>query len=437
MQKVRDTVVGLMPVIMPHIPKPAVIIAVILAFLFGLIWAYGLDRTIYYNGDPSQLEQSWQDEIARVLNNWKAEDSSANVQPLLRSIDNPQEIANRLGLSAIQEDAAQVQATAATAPQPNFFANIRPFILGTIVVAIIAIFGQLVYDFYISTLVVEPLMKLFKPKTESDMKTQREVQAIQEAKKAMAAPSQVDAAALSQYGEPVARHMSVYILGRGQFDDSFAIEDSNDMFLGECGATISETIGTGDPEKVTAVEIWLFDKEDFVRTVTKVFATPFAFNDPATRARLEAKGELVLVQPGAVLTLETSVLRLQARIVSMEFGTGPLPPESYFERLTIELAAWQKAPGSAPAAAPVAPAPAPAGLPSLDSYEIDYTTSPVAPPPSSPPPAQARPFGGGSVPPIQPLPPRQPSPPPSAPQRPSIPPDDDPFGGTGDFTPIS
>lgn len=434
MQKVRDTITGLMPVIMPHIPKPIIIVSVVLAFLFGMFWAYFLDRTIYYDGDPSQLRQTWQDEIASALNEWKSADSNAEVEPLLRSIDNPLEIVNRRQLESIRQDAERVQPTAASAPQPNFFANIRPFILGTIVIGIIAIFGQLVYDFYIGPLLIEPIMKRFKPKSASDEKTLREIQAIQEAKKAMAAPSQVDSSALSQYGEPVARHMSVYILGRGQFDDSFAIEDANDMFLGECGATISETIGTGDPEKVTAVEIWLFDKEDFVRTVTKVFASPFAYNDPATKAKLDPKGEIILAQPGAVLTLETSVLRLQARIVSIEFGTGPLPPESYFERLTIELAAWQKTPGSAPVAVPPAPATV-TDLPPLSSYEIDYD-SPIAPPPS-PPVSQPRPFGGSGVAPVQPSPPRQPlASPPPAPQRP-IPPDDDPFGGTGDFTPLS
>ena len=63
------------------------------------------------------------------------------------------------------------------------------------------------------------------------------------------------------------------------YDDSFSIEDANkdDEFLGECGATISETIGAGEPEKVTAIEIWLFDKEDFVRTLTTVFVSEHAY----------------------------------------------------------------------------------------------------------------------------------------------------------------
>jgi hypothetical protein len=78
----------------------------------------------------------------------------------------------------------------------------------------------------------------------------------------------------AELGEPVTRKMSVFLMGRGQYDDSFEIEDQNDMFLGECGAAIAETIGEGSPTKVAAIEVWLFDKDDFVRTLTGVSRVP-------------------------------------------------------------------------------------------------------------------------------------------------------------------
>ena len=89
-------------------------------------------------------------------------------------------------------------------------------------------------------------------------------------------------------GPPVSRHISLYTPGRA-YDNSFSIEDANEAFLGECGVAISETIGVGSPEKVTAIEVWLFDKEDFVRTITKVFVSEHAYNDPAIRSKLEPK----------------------------------------------------------------------------------------------------------------------------------------------------
>src|SRR5262249_42016818 len=150
--------------------------------------------------------------------------------------------------------------------------------------------------------------------------------------------------------------VSIYSPSRA-YDDSFSIEDASkdDEFLGECGAVISETIGTGEPEKVTAIEVWLFDKEDFVRTLTSVFISEHAYNDPAIRSKLEVKGELVVAKPGAVIKLETNTLRLQARIVDMAYGSGPLPPNSYFEKMTMELQVWRRSGVGAPAGAPAVP----------------------------------------------------------------------------------
>ena len=33
-----------------------------------------------------------------------------------------------------------------------------------------------------------------------------------------------------------------------------------------------------------------------------------------------------------------------ARIVELEYGTGELPPKSFFERMVVEMAAWAKEP---------------------------------------------------------------------------------------------
>jgi hypothetical protein len=221
--------------------------------------------------------------------------------------------------------------------------------------------------------------------------------------------------------------MSTYSPGFGTYDESYTIEDEQERFLGECGALVSETIGTGDP-KATAIEVWLFDKDDFVRTVTKVFVSEFAFNDPALRSKLEAKGDLVLAQPGATVTMETNTLRLQARIVEAQYGSGPLPPNSYFEKMTIELAAWRKQPSGTPEVQPPQPAVVTPPPPSMAAPVVRQ--QPAFQPPPAPPPASPAPGGFGSSSPA-PLRPAGSQPVP----RPQ--PDDDPFGGTGDFTPIS
>jgi hypothetical protein len=140
---------------------------------------------------------------------------------------------------------------------------------------------------------------------------------------------------------PVSQYMSTYILGDDLYDDSFAIETPAGEFLGECGSGISETIGVGDPKKVTATEVWLFDKND-IRTITKVLMSEHAFKDQALRTKLAPKGEAVMVSPDGVAILETQTLRVQVRVMDLQYGEGSLPPNSFFERLTVEIAAWPK-----------------------------------------------------------------------------------------------
>ena len=140
---------------------------------------------------------------------------------------------------------------------------------------------------------------------------------------------------------PVAQYMSSYVGGDDLYDDSFSIETAESDFLGECGSGISETIGVGSPKKVTATEVWLFDKND-IRTVTKVLMSEHAFSDQALRARLAPKGEAVLATAGAVTLLETQTLRVQIRVVDIQYAEGPLPPNSFFQQLTVEIAAWSK-----------------------------------------------------------------------------------------------
>ncbi|UCD98024.1 MAG: hypothetical protein JSV42_13835 [Chloroflexota bacterium] len=141
---------------------------------------------------------------------------------------------------------------------------------------------------------------------------------------------------------PLAQFMTTFQIGNDLFDDSFSIDSPAGEFLGECGVGISETIGVGDPKKVTAFEVWLFDKND-IQTVTTVLMSQNAFADDATRQRLSAKGEPVQAEPSREMVLETATLRLEARVVDMSYGSGALPPESFFDRLTLELVAWSKA----------------------------------------------------------------------------------------------
>jgi hypothetical protein len=142
--------------------------------------------------------------------------------------------------------------------------------------------------------------------------------------------------------QPLATFRTTYTIGDDLYDDSFSIESpASGDFLGECGVGIAEAIGIGEPKKVSAFEIWLFDKND-IQTVTKILLSNYTYNDVETRSRLSAKGDPVMAESGGVVTLETASLIVEARVVDITYGEGALPDESYFDRLTIELRAMPK-----------------------------------------------------------------------------------------------
>ncbi len=464
MKFLKDSYNGIFVVLLkPYMPKGKTLAVLIGGILLGLLWAYLLAPTVYYDADPRSLHQSWQDEWVKLLADRYAAttnaDISANITDLLSRVDDPVGIITRLmntpgeeanfgKLQTILPLAQNAQAAAVQAPQPSIVGNILPFIIAPLVLVIVGTIVAILWGMFIYPNLIEPLTKRgqkVSPQIVQERKARTETAKLMETKK-------TDFAATTNYGPPLMQKMSNYTPGFGTYDESYTIEDEQERFLGECGALISETIGTGDPAKAAAIEVWLFDKDDFVRTVTKVFASEYAYNDPALRSKLEAKGDLVLAQPGAVVTMETNTLRLQARIVDMQYGTGPLPPNSYFEKMTIELAAWRKDPNAIAAAAPMAQTiaaappiaqPPAATLPTRQPPP-SYTPppQPTYQPPVQPQQATTPPIPPMSAPPYTPPQTRSPNAPParptSAPQRPTPPnPDDDPFGGTGDFKPIT
>jgi hypothetical protein len=141
--------------------------------------------------------------------------------------------------------------------------------------------------------------------------------------------------------EPLERFVTTYALGDDLYEDSFTINSPSGDFLGECGVGISEPIGVGEPKKITALEVWLFDRKPS-RTSTTVLMSQYAHDKEDLRATLAPRGTLVLAVPGADFWMETPGLQLRVVIRELIYGSGPLPQSSYFERLTLQLEVWAK-----------------------------------------------------------------------------------------------
>lgn len=136
---------------------------------------------------------------------------------------------------------------------------------------------------------------------------------------------------------PISRNLASYKLGNDLFDEVFSIEVEGD-FLGEYGVAIADFTGVGGPKKVSAFEVWLFDK-NHIPTTTVVLMSDQAFSDSGKRAKLEAKGKTLLAEQNQPVTVETPSLRLIARIVDMSINQGAAG--SYFERFVLDLKVWQ------------------------------------------------------------------------------------------------
>lgn len=140
---------------------------------------------------------------------------------------------------------------------------------------------------------------------------------------------------------PITQAMTTYVLGYDLYDESFSVESLSGDFIGEFGASIIERIGKSEPRKFAALEVWMFEEHD-IKTVTKVLMSFRAYYDPLIRKRLEPKGELLLIEPQKQITLETVSLQLLVSVVDLVYGKDGAPSNSYFERVTLEMAVWPK-----------------------------------------------------------------------------------------------
>jgi len=313
-------------------------VGVVVGIILGLVWAYLISPVQFIDGNIEQLRDDLKVEYLRMaidsyaLNqdasmaesryNQLGEDASSYLSDvefnpadqLISDIDSFRDVVEMTSPLDSMEDFLPVE------EEPAGNNLLKWALLVTVVLA-----GALVARYF--------LAKRAKgggglaPKTASSM--------------AQEITAKIDSPGYGDKGEapPMHQFVTTYVLGDNLFDDSFSIESAAGEFLGECGVGISEAIGVGEPKRVTAFEVWLFDQND-IKTVTKVLMSGHAFYDDSIRSELEKKGEPVLADPGVEFVLNTNNLQVIGRVMDMGYGEGPLPEESFFERLSIELSVW-------------------------------------------------------------------------------------------------
>ena len=329
-------------------PLVAAALGAILGLIIGLIWAWEIQPVKWKNISPAQMDPVYQEEYLRMaIGSFKVDPNNAVALQRFEELGP----AGAAILSTIQNNPGSQDSTAIS----NFASVVQPGggvatpipgggqtpAKGSSLTSYLLILAAVVLFALVGYGILRYLIPLFR-NTSSASPTA--------ATRARDITSQTEMTDYESLGQepPISQFVTTYVLGDDLFDDSFSIDSPSGEFLGECGIGISETIGVGDPKKVQAFEVWLFDKND-IQTVTKVLMSNHAFNDAATFQRLQAKGEPFMVERGKQVVLETAALQLVATVSDAEYGQGALPEESYFDRLTLEIAVWPKmaAPASA------------------------------------------------------------------------------------------
>lgn len=426
---------------------------------------------------------------------------STNALVVLQQLPNPKQVVenlindpntvpdDRAALESLQQINGYEDLTGTVAPEdPGLLGSLGdiliPIIAAVIIIPIfVLVWRLLIYDNLVAPVINQirrarnPELRAAQDKAKKELETLQDIKRIKE-------DMALNVVADAQYGEPVMQTISIYTKGRN-YDDSFAIElgpDQGNQFLGECGVSIATKVG----DDVQSVEFWGFDMAT-QETLTKIFAAPAAVTDPALQAKLGPRlqnpaTDILPAQNGNVITLDTDAIRIQGEIVSVIHNSAGGAPNSGIENMQIKISTWQKQ--GTPVGMPVGgPPPIPPAQPLPDYSNMQFDPPPQMPSSSPPPggksmddyadiqfdpppqmPAASPPPGGKSmddyadiqfdpppqmpssgINPLQPPPLQMPpsgvnplQPPPPLPRRPKPPEDDDdPFGGTGDFTPLT
>ncbi len=132
-----------------------------------------------------------------------------------------------------------------------------------------------------------------------------------------------------------------YVHGDDQFDEDFAINGAMGELIGECGASIADRLGLDTPARVSALAVWVFDKNDFQST-TKVLLSEYAYREPTIRSKLTARGEPVLAQNNGVIEVLTSTLRVHIQVTGLQYNADGNPPNGYFDRVTLNFTVYRR-----------------------------------------------------------------------------------------------
>ncbi len=129
-----------------------------------------------------------------------------------------------------------------------------------------------------------------------------------------------------------------FMAGGPSSRESFQIKDQFQQVLGGCGLQVPEPLSRAPGDRVPALEVWLYDKEDG-QTVSVTLLSEHAFRDRLLFTQYSGAGRVERAEPQKVIHLETANLRLEAEILDASYlePGADIPPKAYFARLDVQL----------------------------------------------------------------------------------------------------
>ena len=243
-------------------PIVMVVLAVIVGFAFGLVWGWGIDPVKFVDATPAYLRDDLREDYLRMAIDSLRVNNDVNLAvrrwqelgtfgPAL--LDRVKAAPNGLDGTALAAfDQIAKQYPPAQQPQSGS-TSIGQWVLSIALILLLAVAVVGGYIFLRRLLAKngggEPTVTM--QAAEINRNTEK-----------------TDFEELG-LAPPITQTMTTYMLGDDLYDESFSIDTQGGEFLGEYGVGVSETVGVGDPKKVTALEVWLFDKNDSSCSVSR------------------------------------------------------------------------------------------------------------------------------------------------------------------------
>jgi hypothetical protein len=330
------------------IKKPVAlgIVAGLVGIILGLLWGWYLQPVQWTDASPAMLHPGYQEEYLRMaidsygrnpdpalaLRRYQA--VGANAPTILATIvANPgsqsQEILNFVNL--VQSQGTTTATPASGGGQTQGGISVLSYLLiagGVIVVGAVAFF----------------LIRLLRPLTKKGGELTPAQQAQQMDREATKEKTDYTTAGTEE--PPIFQVLTTYLVGDELYNQFFEINSPEGTYIGQCGVEISDTIPVFEkPKRVRGIGVWLFSVK-YNETTTAILMTPDGFNKESLRESLQKKGEPIMVEPNQIVEIETRALKMHVRVAEVKYGQGTSegaePEEMYFNRLTLELAAWPK-----------------------------------------------------------------------------------------------